>query len=359
MNIIGLQFKTADSILNNDKQRVDSTRNNMKSLILKQLTQDTISFKGLMNDKDKKSLKMCVYDLDETLLEGSQDSRNKVLDFSKDNNKTLVYSSGRTLKQVLPLIEDRTIVMPDFYVGNNGIDMYKNVGGKLEETKSWSDKLAEKFHKDKVRNFMADIAKSNMFDNQEYQKIAKTTTIPEGQQEFRGSKITEYEVNGSPLNIYFMMAPGLFEKTKPVIEEKLKENNIEAEVKFQNYNKKSLEIETLNKYFSPQIAQDMRNHALPRLNKDGSIDIAIITAKTDKGTATEYIRKELGIDKKEVFAAGDAENDLSHTNKGYLFGLMANATEGLKKSLGKLIHSPNIFHPSKPGVDGIYEIIEP
>lgn len=326
--------------------------------LLKPLTKDTISFKGLMNDKDKKSLKMCVYDLDETLLEGSQDSRNKVLDFSKDNNKTLIYSSGRTLKQVLPLIEDGTIVIPDFYVGNNGIDIYRNVDGKLEEITSWSDRLAEKFHKDKVRNFMTDIAKFNMFNKQEWNKIAETTTLPEGQQEFRGSKITEYEVNGSPLNIYFMMAPVLFEKTKPLIEKKLKENNIEAEVKFQNFNKKSLEMETLNKYFSPQIAQDMRNHALPRLNEDGSIDIAIITAKTDKGTAAEYIRNELGIEKKEVLAAGDAENDYSHTNKGYFFGVVANATQGLKDLISKLPNS-NIISTSKSGVEGLWEIVEP
>jgi len=358
MNIPELQFKTSNSIMNNDNQQVNSTQNKTSKPVLKQLNVDTISFKGLMNDKDKKSLKMCVYDLDETLLEGSQDSRNKVLDFSKDN-KTLVYSSGRTLKQVLPLIEDGTIMMPDFYVGNNGINMYKNVGGKLEEITSWSDKLAEKFHKDKVRSFMIDIAKANMFDEQEYEKIAKTTIIPKDQQEFKGSKITEYEVNGSPLNIYFMMAPGLFEKNKPLIEEKLKENNIEAEVKFQNFNKKSLEIETLNKYFSPQIAQDMRNHALPRLNEDGSIDIAIITAKTDKGAATEYIRKELDIKKKkEVFAAGDAENDYSHTNKGYFFGLVANATKGLKDLISKLPNS-NIIPASKSGVEGIWEIVEP
>lgn len=326
--------------------------------LLKPLIKDTISFKGLMNDKDKKSLKMCVYDLDETLLEGSQDSRNKVLDFSIDNNKILIYSSGRSLKQVLPLIEDGTIVMPDFYVGNNGIDIYRNESGKLEEITPWSDKLAEKFHKDKVRNFMTDIAKSNMFDNRAWKKITETTAIPKGQQKFIGSKITEYEVNGSPLNIYFMMTPGLFEKTKPLIEKKLKENNIEAEVKFQNFNKKSLEMETLNKYFSPQIAQDMRNHALPRLNKDGSIDIAIITAKTDKGTATEYIRNELGVEKKEVFAVGDAENDYSHANKGYFFGVVANATNGLRDLISKFADS-NIIQAPKSGVEGIWEIVKP
>ncbi|MFA6988978.1 MAG: HAD-IIB family hydrolase [Candidatus Gastranaerophilaceae bacterium] len=316
---------------------------------------DKVSFKGLMSNKDKESLKMCVYDLDDTLLEGSQESRNKVLDFSK-NNKTLVYSSARPLKNVLPLIKDGTLVMPDFYVGNNGINIYKNVNGKLEEISDWSDRLAAKFNKDKVRSTMLDLAKANMFDKYEWEKITKTTTMPEGQQEFRGSKITEYEVFGSPLNIYFMMAPGIFEKTRPLIEEKLKENNIEADIIFQNFDKNNLK--NLGKYFPPQVAQDMLNHALPRLNKDGSVDVTIITAKTDKGEATEYIRNELGIEKNEIFAAGDGENDYSHTNKGYLFGLVSNATKGLKDLIKKL-PNPNIIQTSKPGVEGVWEIVEP
>ncbi len=311
---------------------------------------DYVSFKGLMKDEDKAQLKMCVYDLDDTLLEGNQKIRDKVIKFSSENDKILIYSSARPLKKVQPLIDDGTLKMPDYYVGNNGINIYKNKNGNLEEIKSWSDNLAKNFNKDEIKKFMLDIAKDNMFD--EFKGNEKL--ILEKQRKFNGSKISEYEVYGSPLNAYYMMAPGVFDKTKPIIEQKLKEKNIEADVIFQNFDKNNLQ--NLEKYFPPQLANDMRNIATPRLNDDGSIDVAIIAAKSDKGKATEYLRKEHGFSTKEVFAAGDAENDYPNANKGYFFGLVSNASDSFK-SLIK--NCSNIIKASLPGAEGIYEIIEP
>jgi len=309
-----------------------------------------------MPNEAKKLIKLCVYDLDDTLLEGNQAVREKILDFSK--GKTLVYSSARALKNVQQLINDKTLITPDYCVCNNGLNIYKNLNGTLEEIKSWSKELGEKFDKEPVRKIMTKLAKENMFTKEDYAKM-KLIEIPEGQKAFRGSKITEYEVYGSPLNIYFMFAQGLFKKTLPTIEKQLAKAGIEADVNFQNFTKEGLNLEKLKGYF-PQgnIAKDMRNHALPRVNADGSIDVAIITAKGDKGKATEYIRKELGFNEKEIFAAGDGENDFTNTNKGYWFAFISNSTKGLKKLIGKNPPS-NIIKTTKPGVKGIWEVLEP
>lgn len=314
---------------------------------------DSVNFKGLMPNEAKKLIKLCVYDLDETLLEGSQAVRDKILDFSKGKN--LMYSTARPIKKVQQLIDDKTLAMPDYCACNNGLNIYKNVDGKLEEIKSWSDGLAEKFNKEKVRDIMAKIAKENPFEREDYTKM-NLVEIPEGQKAFRGSKITEYEAFGSPLNIYFMMAPGVFKKTLPEIEQQLAKNGIEADINFQNFDRNNLN--SLHKYFPSDVAKDMKNHALPRLNPDGSVDVAIVTARADKGRATEMVRKELGIKEKEVFASGDGDNDYTNTNKGYFFALISNAVEGLKALIGP--NPPaNIIKTTKPGVDGIWEVLEP
>jgi len=334
--------------------------NNYKTRIThqKESSMNSISFSGLLQDAKKDAIKMCVYDLDESLLEGPQVIRDKVMEFSKDKNRHLVYASARSVKQVVPLIEKGVLAMPDYYIGDNGLTIYKKVGNELKEIEIWSNKLVQGFHKDKIRKFMIDIANEYNFENPNHVKESGAY-VPVGKEAYAGSKISEYEVFHSPLNIYFMMAPGIFDKTKARIESKLQSEGVEANVKFQNFAKKTLEPDTLAKYFSPKIASDMLNTAIPRLNDDGSIDVAIITAKSDKGTAVEFIRKQLNINPNEIFAAGDAENDYSNTNKGYFFALLANATEGFKKLVSRLLDKQQIIKTTKKGVEGIWECLEP
>lgn len=339
-------------INNRPKQKI--TLKNKASQTLP-IANDSVNFTGLMPNEAKKLIKLCVYDLDETLLNGSQTVRDKIFDFTK--GKTLVYSTARALKKVQPFIDNKILVMPDYCVCNNGINIYKNVNGKLEEITSWSEGLAKKFDKNKVRKLMVKIAKENMFNKEDYIKTP-LTEIPEGQKEFRGSKITEYEAYGSPLNIHFIFAPEVYKKTIGKIQKQLIENGIEADVHFGNYPAEETSFEKFNYYFAADVAKDIRKHVLPRLNPDKSVDTAVITPRTDKGKATEYLRNELKLKEKEVFAAGDGENDYTNTNKGYLFALISNACEGLKKLIG-LDSAPNIIKTTKPGAEGIWETIEP
>lgn len=314
------------------------------------------SFRALIPQAEIDRLRLCVYDLDDTLLEGPQEIRDKVLDFSKEYVKEgfkriLVYSSSRPLKKIQPLIDDKTLVMPDFCVGNNGVNIYSNVSNQLEELKTWSQKLAQGFKKEEIREFMIGISKKNMFSNEEWSKVS-SSIIPAGQKDFRGSKLTEYEVFESPLNIYFMMAPGIYEKTLPEIKKVIQDRGIQAEVKFQRFDSENLK--SLDKWFPENIANDMRNHAAPRVNPDGSIDVAIITANADKGKSTEYIRQIFGIKPEEVLAAGDDVNDLSNADKGYKFILPKNSKIDFVNLVDKL---KGVVKTTQNGVEGIWETI--
>ncbi len=318
-----------------------------------------VKFKGTLPKSIVDNFKMCVYDLDDTLLLGSQTTRDKVLNFSQKTlengaNRLLVYSSSRSLSKIKPLIENKTLAIPDYIVANNGVNIYKNGNGVFTEAEEWSKKLLENFDKKKIRNFMVEVANKHKFSQKEWSKIPKEN-IPKGQKEFRGSKITEYEVFGSPGNIYFMMAPGMYEKCLPDINNFLVQSGTKAVVNFQNFDSKNLN--ELERFFSPEIAKDMRNHALPRLKPDGSVDVAIITVKSDKGSATEYLRKSLNLKPDDIFTAGDDVNDASQTNKGYFFAMVANATTGLKNILANASNNPKIIKTANEGADGIWEVI--
>jgi len=320
---------------------------------------DSVSFTSkFLNAEQLKNIKVVISDIDDTLIgaikpDGPQEVRNKVMDFATQG-RVFVASSSRGLKHFLPLIEAKKLVMPEYLVANNGANIYKNINGSLEEITYWSEGLAKQFNKEKIRDFMVKIAKENPFTTDDYAKMPKTL-IPDGQKEFRGSRITEYETYGSPLNIYFMMAPGVFKKTLPDIEKLLAKNGIEADVNFQNFDKNNLA--NLGKYFPADVAKDMGNHASPRLNADGSVDVAIISAKTNKGAASEFIRKELGLEPNKILALGDDVNDISNANKGYDFGAI-NPSATFDKLLNE-IPQANIIRPEKDGIEGIWEIVEP
>lgn len=320
---------------------------------------DKVDFQGLMPNKTKEALKMCVFDLDETLLEGTQEFRNKVFDFAKGNNKILIYSSARPIGKVQPLIEKGTLIMPDWCVCNNGINIYKNNNGTLEEIKPWYDSLIKSFDKEKIREVMLGIAKKNMFSPEEWAKIPQEK-LPESYKEFRGSKITEYDGFVENSNARFMMVPGTYAKIKDEFESKLAELGLKTNVTLQIYDKNELVPGFLEKYFSPEISEGIRGHHFPRMDKDGNVEVAFVSVKTDKGKATEYIRKVLGIKPKEILASGDAENDFTHANKGYFFAFIANSTKELKHLIetDTKVKQTRIFKTSKPGVEGIYEVIE-
>ena len=323
---------------------------------------DYVSFQRLL--PQNANIKIAFFDIDETLKHwgGSisdteaQKIRNSLFSFIKKNNIISVYSSDRGFDNIQSLIADGTLATPSWIVSNNGGYIYKNVNGKFEEIKSWSEGVAKNFDKNKVRETLVKIAnqKENMFSADEWAKIPPQM-IPDGQRQFRGSKITEYIGHNSPTSIRLIMAPGMYEKNVETIEQTLKNNGIEAGLTLFHYSLDQHDYKGLRKYFDHKTAADLANHYAPRSYPDGSADSLLISA-TDKGMASEYIRKSLGLKKDEVFAAGDGENDFSNANKGYYFALFSNAVEGLRKMISQTPRI-NIIETNQPGVEGILEVL--
>lgn len=316
---------------------------------------DSVNFTGLISPEKLKKIKAFIFDLDGTLLEGTPEIREKIFKFVRDENKTLIYSTGRGISKVLPLIEDGTLMTPRYCVCNNGADIYKNIDGKLEEITSWSQAFETQFSKDKVREFMSKISKEYMFSPIEWDKVNQGR-VHNSEIE---SKILEYETYSSPWVIRFMLAPNISKNNlHKIIKKNLREFNINANVDFWAFDKKGVTLETLKNCFDPEIAENIYKNSIPRLREDGGFNSVSISVKTDKGTASEYLRKELKLKHRQILAAGDADNDYSNSNKGYFFILLANATEELKKLI-RIFPRPTIVRATKVGNEGIWQAIEP
>lgn len=313
--------------------------------------------------------KIAFLDVDETLInwaenlpkEEAQKIRNRLFDHLRSNKILSVYSSDRGYSGIMPLVEDGTLANPDYIVGNNGGYIYKGTNGRFDEIQTYSAEILQNFDKNKLRQVMAEIANrpENMFSEEEWAKLPPEL-IPEGQKEFRRSKITEYISQESPINIRFVLAPGMYEQNIKRIQETLTCHGINANITVFHYPAKNLTKEGLSKYisekFTKKLADDMFKHYVPRSYTDGSADAILISA-TDKGMASEYIRKSLGFEKSEVFASGDGENDFGHANKDYWFGLISNASNGLRKLITANSSSGKVIESTKPGVEGIMDIL--
>lgn len=319
---------------------------------------NSVAFKAAIHPEVLKGIKMCVYDLDESLLDGSQIARDKVMGFSRSGGRSMFYSSLRNIEKIQEKITDGTLIMPDGAVAGEGINIYSVVNNSFKEIESWSQRLIQMFHKDKIRGFALDFARLNRMTPSEYLKVEKVN-MPEIQRNFDGLRITEYETYGSPLNISFMFAPGV---SKEAFEKEavkyLADNKISGDVKFRTFDPEWISPERLNSYFTPRVARDMKTIGMPMRKEDGSLDVAFITAKTNKGDASEYLREQLGLRAENVLSAGDNVGDFSHAQKGYFF-IPLNPTKALQELISKMPDKKRIVNVNQGGAEGILEAISP
>lgn len=324
-------------------------------------TYDSVSFTGLMSNSLKHNMKMCVFDLDETLLEGSQEYREKIFKFVKDNKKILVYSSARSIDSVNKLIENGVLIQPNFCVCCDGKNIYKNNNGVMEEITSWSENFAANFHRDKIREVLLGFAKENMLPKEQWDKIPPER-VANIEGAFAGSKISETYGAFSDLEIRFVITEDIFNKIRKKVKRALKKLGIDVIIRKHVYEKHLITVENYKNYYPEEIAVDLRKTLEPRLNSQGGYHCLIISVPTNKGKATEYIRNLLKLKRREVFAAGDSENDFSNTTKGYIFALLANASRELKKLINLRFFSRffgKIIKTSKPGAEGLWQVLEP
>lgn len=329
------------------------------------LDYDSIYFTGLMPKEMLSGVKMCIFDLDECLLEGSQEAREKVMEFAQSDGRKLVYSSARCIETIAEKIKAGTLVMPDFCVCSNGGRIYKAVGKEFVEIKEWTKKLEHQLQKDKVKELMIGLGREHPFTTQEWidHFIVGNIPIPDRNIEFKNSKISTYEGADAPSNIRFIVAPDILKTIIAKTRKLLRENNIDAHTELHIYPPDQLNEEDLHRYFSFKNARNLHNLIKPRINPNKSYNCMLINV-SDKGSASEYLRNLFGYKPEEIFAAGDAENDFTNANKGYLFAAMQSTSNRLKLLIGKMLHkhkdlAPKIFTPTKSGADGLWEVLCP
>ncbi len=326
-----------------------------KSPTIKQVASfDTINFSGLMKDKDKEKIKMCVYDLDHTLLQGQQADREKVFEFSKNNNHILVYSTGRPIQQVIPKITSGTLASPHYIVCNDGLHLYKRnkKNNSYQEIIGWSQNVGKNFDRDTVREVVSNIAKKYPLENDKLELLKEEyPNFVDGNTD----SIKSFSIFKNPLQAYFIVTPEAFTKALPEIEKELDNLGMEFQIHYQHNPKGRSTKEALEKFIPEKMLDEAHSMFLPRYRENGGVDMVIISPKSDKGRATEFLREQFRLESHEVFAAGDAENDLSHTDKGYFFALLSNATERFKELAGG---RKNVIPTTQEGAKGIFEVIE-
>lgn len=316
------------------------------------------SFRGTIPNEIRSGLKMFVYDLDDSLLDGAQFARNQVMAYSDSNGRNMFYSSLRNIDKIQEEIDKGVLRTPTGAVAGAGINIFKKVDGGLREVKSWSQRLSQRFHKDEIRGFMLDFARSNVMTKSEYAKVDKIN-MPQLQKLFNGLRVTEYETYGSPLDISFMLSPGVSkEKFEKAALEGLAKNNITADIKFLRYPPGCCDLDRIGKFFSPRVAKDINTVGLPMMHPDGSLDVAFITAKPNKGEASEYLRNELGLKTENVLSAGDDVADFENAQKGYFF-IPLNPTKALQDLISKMPDQRRIVNVKMCGAEGILEAIKP
>lgn len=335
------------------------------SAVVRPFAHDSVNFTGLMPNRIIKALKMCVFDLDESLLEGPLEVRRKVCNFVREQGKVLIYSSARPIAEVKRLVANNELIMPDFCVCANGAHIYENVNGQMEEVSAWANQMTQNFNKDKINQFMTSIARKHMFSAHEWEK-RKPSRQPGECIEYLGSKVGGYNGIDSPLDVRFAVNKDVLDEVIKEATEVLKQKGIDAKVYVHYYTAAQTTLERYKRYYTPEKAEDVVNTVNARRNPDGGYNCLVITAKTDKGKATEYIRKNLRIKRREVLAAGDDINDSSHTDKHYFFIMLGNATQNLKDYINKLpfrhkrgLVMQKIYTPEGHGACGIWEVIEP
>jgi HAD superfamily hydrolase (TIGR01484 family) len=274
------------------------------------------------------NIKMVASDLDGTLLAGTKKARNTVM----NQNCVSVYATARQLERVTPLIEKGTLKLPDFLITDEGARMFERVNNCLRELTLWSEKAKHKYNPKVVTEVMDDIAK---------EKIAK-----------------EYNAFDSDIYKWFFIAPGVnCRKFLANVRKRLEARGVRAKLSLRKFPQKNMTLKGLQKYYTKEKALEIKEAFRHMQQPDGSAQVIVISADTEKGKAIEYIRKKLKLTKDDVLAAGDAIADFSMAKQGYNFAVIrSNETDALEKALLKLKDQTRIYYPKAKGANGIKEV---
>lgn len=323
-----------------------------KSALLKNDYTDTISFRGLISDKNLRNIKIYEFDLDETLLKGTADEQQEVISLARTNNPDgsyIVYSSRRPLEYMTTLAgPGRDLPLPDFYAALDGSHIYEKKGNEMVEIKAWSEKLS--------------LGKEGIIDllDETEKELGGT---------FNNHILAPYEFFPSEHILEVMIKPGYMDKIRDSMEAKLKQAGIKAEIITTQYRSDDIIKHLVNNVTKrPEEYIDTIDAGMEMLgtNEHGGFD-SIKISVSDKGKALDYIRKEVLKDKEiafnKTFGVGDGENDASVaalTTKGLHFLVMGNAVPKLIDVIKKLGDgAKNLYYSSQEGAAAIIEAIKP
>lgn len=266
-------------------------------------------------------------DLDGTLLNGTQDEINEVINYIKGKELILIYATARPLEKLLQVAGvGKKIPIPDFFLGNDGneLGIRKNKNEVLMFD-GYKKMLIETtgFNKREIKNFIA----------QDFQDVLKY-----------------YEFFATDLSIEYAIKPGICLRE---LETKLLEvsasYNIGCRFIFNSYPIEDLE--NIDQYTTKEHADYIRSVFIPDYlytkemaemmfsKEEGDHDVVHIVA-SDKGYTLNFVSAVLlGIDRKQIITCGDTGNDISLV-RDFNFIQLGNANRFLNA------HIKNNYYPT-------------
>ena len=309
----------------------------------------TCSFTGLIPKQDLDNMKMYVFDLDKTLLNGSSDDKRKIIGLVHKPGNVLVYASRRSIKGMQQEAgRGKDLPLPNYYIAIDGQKLYKNSDGQMLEIAEYGDKLKEKFPKNKILNSLRQIEEEA------------------GQRLF--GVFQSYDDDPA---LQIMIKPGYQERVKKQLCEKLQEQGLDQEITCDH-----LSNGTFERFYGSDNTSISRENKtrVEKLKKelgypDRGFDSLYIPTGT-KGQAAEYIMKQEKIEPEQLVSVGDGPNDaslaaLTKNGSGTWFIVISNAAEGLQKYIQSIakgiqnLFNQHIVISPNPGAQGILDAIDP
>lgn len=327
--------------------------------------QPQTSFKGF---RSKDSRALLAFDLDGTLLEGTNEDIQRILYLKEKANAVLSYASGQTIQEFLKKQEKYAqegffIPTPEHFTANNGQFVYDNIDGKLVEDMNWRKIIKEKtnFDRETVISTMQEIGQRPKYkhslreitrlENFNDPKLKGIGLRRQEDPHFWNSKISYYEWNPSIHMVeYFVGHDVHLPKLKDDITEALERKDIKNKFIYHEYDKKIMD----------KCPDSMLRQSRPlREDVNGKMRVLFV-CPADKADGVQYLGQKLNISTDEILSAGNDSNDYSLADlskKGAFFVCVGNAFNNLVNHAQK-VSSDAIIFAKNHGAAGITEGIE-
>ena len=235
-------------------------------------------------------------DLDRTLLpNGKQAYDNSIPIFNdiiKREKLTLIYATGRNINQLNDAVKKYHLLMPDYFIAEVGTRLYTKKGNKLVEDKDWLKTIDTMTPNWNIDIFKQELSVINGLRLQE----------PENQNKF---KLSYYIDDLSNAETIVRAVTKIIKAICPS-DDAVKACCTESAIVY----------------------------SVDELHNIGLLDI--LPRGATKLTTLEYLRKKLGLKKRQIIYCGDSGNDILPLTSGYRAIMVRNARAEVKKAVEEL-----------------------